>query len=171
SQCCAVLIVVLSFPTRRSSDLIGFGDDYEHEDFEVGQLLQKVLPKDLLNYGLIPEFIGRLPVITSLEPLDEKTLIEILTAPKNAIVKQSIKPFQIDDVELEFEEEALREIAQDDIERKTGARGLRSIIENIMLDVMFELPSRDDIEKCIITKESVYSDEIGPKLIYTDGTF
>src|SRR5699024_7058375 len=114
--------------------------------------------------------IGRLPVITSLEPLDEKTLIEILTAPKNALVKQYIKLFQIDDVELEFEEEALREIAQDAIERKTGARGLRSIIENIMLDVMFELPSRDDIEKCIITKESVYSDEIGKKLIYTDGT-
>ena len=155
---------------RLGQRVIGFGDDYEHEDFEVGQLLQKVLPEDLLNYGLIPEFIGRLPVITSLEPLDEKTLIEILTAPKNALVKQYTKLFQIDDVELEFEEEALREIAQNAIERKTGARGLRSIIENIMLDVMFELPSRDDIEKCIITKESVYSDEIGPKLIYTDGT-
>src|SRR5699024_6851593 len=104
------------------------------------------------------------------EPLDEKTLIEILTAPKNALVKQYIKLCQIDDVELEFEEEALREIAQDAIERKTGARGLRSIIENIMLDVMFVLLSRDDIEKCIIKKESVYSDEIGPKLIYTAGT-
>lgn len=155
---------------RLGQRVIGFGDEYEHEKYEVGQLLQKVLPEDLLTYGLIPEFIGRLPIITSLEPLDEKTLIEILTAPKNALVKQYKKLFQIDDIELEFEEDALSEISKDAIERKTGARGLRSIIENIMLDVMFELPSRDDIEKCIITKESVNSDEIGPKLIYTDGT-
>ena len=155
---------------RLGKRVIGFGDDHEHENFEVGQLLAKVLPEDLLNYGLIPEFIGRLPVITSLEPLDEKTLIEILTTPKNALVKQYKKLFHMDDVELEFEEDALIAIARDAMERKTGARGLRSIIENIMLDVMFELPSRDDIEKCIITKESVLSEEVGPKLLYTDGT-
>lgn len=155
---------------RLGKKVIGFGDEQEHEDFEVGQLLEKVLPEDLLNYGLIPEFIGRLPVITSLQPLDEKTLIEILTMPKNALVKQFEKLLQMDDVELEFEEEALKEIARDAMERKTGARGLRSIIENIMLDTMFELPSRDDIEKCIITKESVVSEEVGPKLLYTDGT-
>jgi len=155
---------------RLGNKVIGFGDDPEHEDFEEGQLLEKVLPEDLLNYGLIPEFIGRLPVITSLKPLDEKTLIEILTTPKNALVKQFEKLFEMDDVELEFEDDALKEIARDAMERKTGARGLRSIIENIMLDTMFELPSREDIEKCIITKESVISEETGPKLLYTDGT-
>lgn len=155
---------------RLGKRVIGFGDDQEHEDYEVGQLLEKVLPEDLLNYGLIPEFIGRLPVITSLQPLDEDTLIEILTTPKNALVKQYKKLSQMDDVELEFEDEALVEIAKEAMERKTGARGLRSIIENIMLEVMFELPSRDDIEKCIITKESVISEDVGPTLIYTDGT-
>src|SRR5690625_5471110 len=105
-----------------------------------------VLPEDLLSYGLIPEFIGRLPVIGSLTPLDEEALVEILTKPKNALVKQYIKLFQMDDVELEFEEEALKEIAAKAIERKTGARGLRSIIVGLMVDVMFELPSREDNE-------------------------
>ncbi len=155
---------------RLGKRVIGFGDDQEHEDYEVGQLLEKVLPEDLLNYGLIPEFIGRLPVITSLQPLDEDTLIEILTTPKNALVKQYKKLSQMDDVELEFEDEALVEIAKEAMARKTGARGLRSIIENIMLEVMFDLPSRDDIEKCVITKESVISEDVGPTLVYTDGT-
>src|SRR5699024_3730905 len=113
---------------------------------EKGELLTKVLPEDLLSYGLIPEFIGRLPVTASLKPLDESALIEILTKPKNALVKQYKKLFHIDNVELEFEEEALAAIAKDAIERNTGARGLRSIIESIMLDIMFEIPSRDDIE-------------------------
>ena len=99
----------------------------------MGELLSKVLPEDLLSYGLIPEFIGRIPVIASLEPLDEEALIEILTKPKNALVKQYEKLFQMDNVELEFEEDALTEIAKKAIERKTGARGLRSIIESIML--------------------------------------
>src|SRR5699024_4999315 len=113
------------------------------------ELLTKILPEDLHSYGLIPEFIGRLPVIASLQPLDVYTLVEILTKPKNALVKQYIKLFEIDDVELEFEEAGLEAIAEKAIERKTGARGLRSIIENIMLEVMFELPSREDIKKCI----------------------
>src|SRR5699024_2651048 len=130
----------------------------------------KVLPEDLHNYGLIPEFIGRLPVIASLEPLDDNALVQILTKPKNALVKQYEKLFEIDDVELEFEEEALVEIAKKAIERKTGARGLRSIIENIMLDVMFELPSRDDIQKCIITKDTVANEHGAPKLVFDDGT-
>src|SRR5690625_2755871 len=122
---------------------------------DMGELLSKVLPEDLLNYGLIPEFIGRLPVIASLQPLDEVALMEILTKPKNALTKQYEKLFQMDNVELEFEEEALKEIAKSAMERKTGARGLRSIIETIMLDIMFELPSRDDIEKCIVIYEKV----------------
>ncbi|MGP4108399.1 ATP-dependent protease ATP-binding subunit ClpX [Virgibacillus sp. L01] len=155
---------------RLGKTVIGFGSNDEQQDLEMGELLQKVLPEDLLRYGLIPEFIGRIPVVGSLEPLDEKALVEILTKPKNALVKQYVKLFQIDDVELEFEEEALIEIAKRAIERKTGARGLRSIIESIMLEVMFELPSREDIEKCIITKDTVLQEDGGPKLVLVDGT-
>lgn len=132
---------------RLGQKVIGFGSDNKHEDLEKEALLSKVLPEDLLRFGLIPEFIGRLPIIASLEPLDEKALVEILTKPKNALVKQYRKMLELDDVELVFEDEALTEIAKKAIERKTGARGLRSIIEGIMLDVMFDLPSREDIEK------------------------
>ncbi|ASK63044.1 ATP-dependent protease ATP-binding subunit ClpX [Virgibacillus phasianinus] len=155
---------------RLGKKVIGFGADDQQQDLEVGQLLSKVLPEDLLRYGLIPEFIGRLPVIGALEPLDEEALVEILTKPKNALVKQYEKLFLMDDVELEFEEDALIEISKNAIERKTGARGLRSIIEGLMLDVMFELPSRDDIEKCVITKETVLLEDGSPKLIFKDGT-
>lgn len=155
---------------RLGKKVIGFGDSGEGEELETAELLGKVLPEDMLAYGLIPEFIGRLPVIASLKPLDEKALIEILTKPKNALVKQYKKLFQMDNVELEFEEEALVEIAKHAMERKTGARGLRSIIENIILEIMFELPSRDDIEKCIITKDTVTEEDAWPKLLYTDGT-
>ncbi|WLV23703.1 ATP-dependent protease ATP-binding subunit ClpX [Aciduricibacillus chroicocephali] len=155
---------------RLGKKVIGFGADTKSEDFEQNVLLSKVLPEDLQSYGLIPEFIGRLPVIASLEPLDVKALVDILTKPKNALVKQYQKLFEIDGVELDFEEGALEEIAKKAIERKTGARGLRSIIENIMLEVMFELPSRDDIEKCIVTKETVTEEDGAPKLVLKDGT-
>jgi len=155
---------------RLGEKVIGFGANNEEQDLDKGELLQKVLPEDLLRYGLIPEFIGRLPVIGALTPLDEDALVEILTKPKNALVKQYEKLFQMDDVELEFEDEALVEIAKKAIERKTGARGLRSIIEKIMLDVMFELPSREDIDKCIITKETVINEKGSPKLVFNDGT-
>ena len=155
---------------RIGKNVIGFGDKSSEQELDKGQLLSMVLPEDLLSYGLIPEFIGRLPVIGSLEPLDEKALIDILTKPKNALVKQYQKLFEIDQIELEFEEEALEEIAKKAVERKTGARGLRSIIESIMLDVMFELPSRDDISKCIITKETVINEDNEPKLVFRDGT-
>lgn len=154
---------------RLGQKVIGFGSDSKQNELEQKELLSKVLPEDLLRFGLIPEFIGRLPVISSLTPLDEEALIEILTKPKNALVKQYQKMLELDDVELEFEEEALVEIAKKAIERKTGARGLRSIIEGIMLDVMFDLPSRDDIKKCIITKEAIV-DNSAPKLILEDGT-
>lgn len=155
---------------RLGKKVIGFGSNEKQQDLNTGELLEKVLPEDLLRYGLIPEFIGRIPVIGSLTPLDEEALVEILTKPKNALVKQYVKLFQMDDVELEFEEEALKEIAAKAIERKTGARGLRSIIEGLMVDVMFELPSREDIEKCIITKETVVEENGSPKLIFKDGT-
>ncbi|MGW6166969.1 ATP-dependent protease ATP-binding subunit ClpX [Bacillus altitudinis] len=154
---------------RLGQKVIGFGAENKIEDLEKEVLLSKVLPEDLLRFGLIPEFIGRLPVIASLEPLDEKALVEILTKPKNALVKQYTKMLELDDVELEFEEDALSEIAKKAIERKTGARGLRSIIEGIMLDVMFDLPSRDDIEKCVITGETVADGE-PPRLVLKDGT-
>ncbi|HLQ73374.1 MAG TPA: ATP-dependent protease ATP-binding subunit ClpX [Bacillota bacterium] len=155
---------------RLGNKVIGFDDQQEVKDYDQAELLSKVLPEDLLSYGLIPEFIGRIPVIGSLEPLDEASLIEILTTPKNALVKQYEKLFEMDDVELVFEDEALREIAIKAVERKTGARGLRSIIETIMLDVMFELPSREDIEKCVITKDTVIGEANHPKIVYRDGT-
>lgn len=155
---------------RLGRQVIGFGDNEGEVDLETPELLSKVLPEDLLGYGLIPEFIGRLPIIASLQPLDQDTLIEILTTPKNALIKQYKKLFEIDDIELEFEDEALIEIAKNAMERKTGARGLRSIIETIMLDIMFELPSRTDIEKCIITKDTVLNEERNPKIVFKDGT-
>ncbi|AVM07839.1 ATP-dependent protease ATP-binding subunit ClpX [Bacillus sp. NEAU-CP5] len=154
---------------RLGQKVIGFGSDNKAADLEKEELLSKVLPEDLLRFGLIPEFIGRLPVIASLEQLDETALVEILTKPKNALVKQYQKMLELDDVELEFEDEALSEIAKKAIERKTGARGLRSIIEGIMLDVMFDLPSRDDIEKCVITGATVADGE-APRLVLKDGT-
>ncbi len=154
---------------RLGKKVIGFGTDSKKDIVNEDKILSHVLPEDLLKFGLIPEFIGRLPVIANLEQLDENALVEILTKPKNALVKQYQKLLELDDVELEFDKDALVEIAQKAIERKTGARGLRSIIESIMLDVMFELPSRNDIDKCIISKETV-SNNASPKLILQDGT-
>ncbi|MBN8191167.1 ATP-dependent protease ATP-binding subunit ClpX [Bacillus sp. NTK074B] len=155
---------------RLGQKVIGFGSDPKNAEVkEDKSLLSKVVPEDLLKFGLIPEFIGRLPVISSLEPLDEEALVEILTKPKNALVKQYQKMLELDDVELEFTEDALLEISKKAIERKTGARGLRSIIETMMLDVMFDLPSRDDIKKCIITKETILEDAV-PHLMLEDGT-
>ncbi|MGM9926584.1 MAG: ATP-dependent protease ATP-binding subunit ClpX [Bacillus sp. (in: firmicutes)] len=154
---------------RLGQKVIGFGADNKNADIADKDLLSKVLPEDLLRFGLIPEFIGRLPVIANLEQLDEAALVEILTKPKNALVKQYQKMLELDDVELEFEPEALEEIAKKAIERKTGARGLRSIIEGIMLELMFDLPSRDDVQKCIITKETVLENK-PPKLLLKDGS-
>ncbi|MFJ7744262.1 ATP-dependent protease ATP-binding subunit ClpX [Peribacillus sp. NPDC097295] len=154
---------------RLGQKVIGFGSDVKKDDIAEKELLSKVLPEDLLRFGLIPEFIGRLPVIATLEQLDEAALIEILTKPKNALVKQYQKLLELDDVELEFEQEALSEIAKKAIERKTGARGLRSIIEGIILEVMFDLPSRDDVAKCVITGNTIAKNET-PKLVLKDGT-
>lgn len=141
---------------RIGKKVIGFGTDQDQvEDLKPGEYLRLALPEDLLKFGLIPEFVGRLPMISTLEPLDEKALVQILTEPKNALVKQYAKLLELDQVKLEFDPEALQAIAEEAIKRKTGARGLRAIIESIMLDVMFELPSREDVEKCVITKETV----------------
>ena len=113
------------------------------------------MPQDLLKFGLIPEFVGRLPIVSTLEELDKDALVNILTKPKNALVKQYKKLLAMDGVELEFEPEAVEAIVDKAIERKTGARGLRSIIEEIMRDIMFDIPSNPKIEKCIVTKETV----------------
>jgi len=154
---------------RLGKKVIGFGTDPKKEEIDEMNLLTHVLPEDLLQFGLIPEFIGRLPVIATLKKLDEAALIEILTKPKNALVKQYQKLLELDNVELEFEKKALEQIAKKAIERKTGARGLRSIIEGIMLDVMFELPSREDIAKCTITEETITKNK-RPQLLLKDGT-
>jgi len=135
---------------------MGFGADIpSKKDVDKYKVFEQILPQDLLKFGIIPEFIGRLPIIATLKELDKEALIKITTEPKNALVKQYKKLLQMDDVELEFEREALEAIVDKAIERKTGARGLRSIIEEIMRDIMFDIPSNEKIEKCIITRETV----------------
>ncbi len=134
--------------------LIGFGSEATPLT-ETGRIPEMVLPEDLLRFGLIPEFVGRLPVISTLEPLDQDALVRIFTEPKNALVKQYQKLLEMDQVNLVFEEDALKAIADEAIRRNTGARGLRAIIESIMLDVMFDLPSRDDVTECVVTEDTV----------------
>lgn len=141
---------------RTGKKSIGFGTKIESQkEINKYEIFQEMLPQDLLKYGLIPEFIGRLPIIATLKDLDKEALIKIATEPKNALVKQYQKLLEMDDVELEFNQDALEAIVDKAIERKTGARGLRSIIEEIMRDIMFEIPSKTNISKCIITKETV----------------
>ncbi|MBC3795519.1 ATP-dependent Clp protease ATP-binding subunit ClpX [Acetobacterium tundrae] len=145
---------VIEQRTEKSS--MGFGADIRKgKEKLIDEKMNTVQPQDLLKYGLIPEFIGRIPVIASLEHLDEEALIQILTEPRNALVKQYVKMFKIEGVELEFQEDALVAIAKKALDAKTGARGLRGIIENIMLDIMFEVPSNENIQKVIITKDVV----------------
>jgi ATP-dependent Clp protease ATP-binding subunit ClpX len=144
---------------------IGFGGDVrKREDKDIGTILAQVLPEDLLKYGLIPEFVGRLPVISYVHNLDRQALIEILTKPKNALVKQFKKVLEYDGVELAFSEDALGAIADLAMLRGTGARGLRAIMEEVLLDVMYDLPSRKDVGKCVIDKETVL-EKVNPTLI------
>ncbi|CAG7647966.1 ATP-dependent protease ATP-binding subunit ClpX [Paenibacillus allorhizosphaerae] len=152
---------------RIGKKVIGFGTDGMKADLKPGEYLSLVLPEDLLKFGLIPEFVGRLPVISTLEPLDEAALVRILTEPKNALVKQYQKMLEMDNVTLEFEAEALEEIAKEAIKRNTGARGLRAIIEGIMLEVMYEAPSRTENSKCVVTKEAVQA-KIAPSITAVD---
>lgn len=149
---------------------IGFGADVRApEERKTGEILREIEPEDLLKFGLIPEFVGRLPVIATLEDLDETALIEILSAPKNALVKQYQKLFDMEEVELSFTEDALRAIARKAVARKTGARGLRSILEGILLDSMFDLPGYDNVEEVVINREVVEGGAT-PLLIYADRT-
>lgn len=141
---------------RGGEKTLGFGAKIESKkEIDLGKIYAQVLPEDLLKFGIIPEFIGRIPVVATLDLLDEDALMQILKEPKNALVKQYQKLLEMDDVELQFNEDALEAIVDKAIERKTGARGLRSIIEEIMRDIMFEIPSTPNISKCIINKETV----------------
>ncbi len=138
----------------------------EKESLEEGRYLRMVMPDDLLKYGLIPEFIGRLPVIAGLEGLDRQTLVRILTEPKNSVARQFKRLFAMDNVELEFEQGALDAVATEAFLRKTGARGLRSIVEGALLDVMYEIPSRSDVVRCVVTKEVFTQDEAPPSFTH-----
>lgn len=155
---------------RIGKKTIGFGavnESSQEREKERGELFQQVTPQDLLKYGLIPEFIGRLPIVASLHSLDREALIEILTKPKNALVKQYTKLFEIDGVQLIIEEEALHAIADKALERKTGARGLRSIMEETLIDVMYDIPSKKNVEKCILDRESILSGR-EPTLVFNE---
>mgnify|MGYP004511688983 FL=1 len=150
---------------RMGKKSMGFGAEIQSKkDIDRYKVFEQILPQDLLRFGMIPEFIGRLPIIASLKELDKEALIKITTEPKNALVKQYKKLLQMDDVELIFEQEALEAIVDKAIERKTGARGLRSIIEEIMRDIMFDIPSNEKIEKCIITRDTVINNA-SPRII------
>ncbi|ODA41501.1 ATP-dependent Clp protease ATP-binding subunit ClpX [Desulfosporosinus sp. BG] len=153
---------------RSGQKTMGFGANIQNKaDRKIGEVLKEILPSDLQKFGLIPEFVGRLPVIVTLEALDEAALVRILTEPKNALVKQYQKLMELDGVTLEFKEAALAAIATEAIRRNTGARGLRAIVEELMLNVMYDLPSRNDVMKCVITHEVVLKKE-EPLLVMTD---
>lgn len=140
--------------TRTTS--VGFGAEIQSkEEVNIGELLKSIMPGDLLKFGLIPEFVGRLPIVVTLEALDEEALVSILSEPKNALIKQYKKLFEMDNVELEFKEEALRAIAKEAIKRETGARGLRSIIEDTMKEIMFDIPSNEEVAKVIINADTI----------------
>jgi ATP-dependent Clp protease ATP-binding subunit ClpX len=150
---------------RTSKKTMGFGADIvSRTDRNLGKLLEVVQPEDLIRFGLIPEFVGRLPVLATLHELDEDALVQILTRPKNALVRQYQRLFEFENVKLEFSEPALHTIARQAIDRKAGARGLRSILEHIMLDVMYEIPSQSNIKKCIIS-DDVVSGKVPPEIV------
>ena len=153
---------------RTGEKAIGFGTQIKSQkEIDRTEIFKELLPQDLLKFGLIPEFIGRLPIIATLQDLDKEALLKILVEPKNSLIKQYQKLFEIDGVELVFEQEALDAIVDKAIERKTGARGLRSIIEDIMRDIMFDIPSNPKIEKCIVTKKTVL-EKAEPEVVEND---
>ncbi|HHW27054.1 MAG TPA: ATP-dependent Clp protease ATP-binding subunit ClpX [Firmicutes bacterium] len=143
---------------RIGQKVMGFRSEVRsRSDSNVGEILAQILPQDLLKYGMIPEFVGRVPVVVTLDALSEDDLVKILVEPKNALVKQYQKIFALDGVTLEFQEDAIRAVAREAVKRNTGARGLRSVLEDRMLEVMYDLPSRADVTKCVITKEVILS--------------
>lgn len=151
---------------RTGKKLMGFGAEIKPKiEKPLGEILRQIMPEDLLKYGLIPEFVGRLPIVVALDALDEKALVRILNEPKNALVKQFQKMFELDNIDLSFEPEALELIAKLAIKRNTGARGLRAIIETLLLDLMYELPSRTDVKRCVVTKKMI--EEKGEPILVT----
>ena len=154
---------------RGKDKVLGFGAKIESKtDMDIGKLYSQVIPDDLLKYGLIPEFVGRIPVLATLDLLDEESLVRILTEPKNSLVKQYTKLFEYDDTKREFEPEALSAIAKKAIDRNTGARGLRSIIEHSLMETMYEIPSLENVEKVVVTKECIEDKDVKPSIIYMD---
>ena len=154
---------------RGKGSAMGFGADVRDIDERgIGEIFKQLEPEDLLKFGLIPEFVGRLPVLATLEDLDKDALVTILTQPKNALIKQYQRLFEIEDTKLTFTEDALEAIAEKAIERKTGARGLRSILENTLLDTMFELPGMEEVSEVVINDEVITSTEAKPLMIYAD---
>jgi len=154
--------------TRIGQKVMGFGADIKSKDKrKVGEILEQILPQDLLKFGMIPEFVGRVPIIVTLDALDQDALVRILTEPRNALVKQYQKFFELDGIDLEISQDALVAVAKEAMKRNTGARGLRAIIEDIMLDVMYEIPSRTDVVKCVVTEDVVYKKK-EPILITSD---
>ena len=154
---------------RGKGSSMGFGADVRNlDDRGIGEIFKQLEPEDLLKFGLIPEFVGRLPVLATLEDLDKDALVTILTQPKNALIKQYQRLFEIEDTKLTFTDDALEAIAEKAIERKTGARGLRSILENILLDTMFELPGMEEVSEVVINDEVITSAEAKPLMIYAD---
>ncbi len=152
--------------SRVDEKVMGFGAKVQApQNEEVGEMLKQILPQDLLHFGLIPEFVGRVPVVVTLDALDEEALVKILTVPKNALVRQYSTLLAMDGVDLEFKEGAVRAIAKEALRRKTGARGLRAIVENMMTDIMYEIPSRNDITRVIITEDTVVKNE--PPMVVT----
>ena len=147
--------------------VMGFGAISRPKVKSIGDILSMILPQDLLRYGLIPEFVGRVPIVVTLDALDIDALVSILTEPKNALVKQYKKLFELDGVDLEFMDDALQAVAEEAMRRNTGARGLRAIIEDIMLDVMYEVPSRMDVTKVVITRDVILKKE-KPLLVTVD---
>ena len=151
---------------RTGKHLIGFNADVERQsEQEIGDILRHTQPADLLKYGFIPEFVGRIPVVTTLEKLDETSLVKILKEPKNALLRQYQKLFEFDHVKLHFKDEALRAIAEEASKLDMGARGLRSVLENIMLDLMFDIPSQSTIRECIVSEDVIFH-KADPILLY-----
>ncbi len=145
---------------------VGFGADIRRpEDKDLGAIFSDVKPEDLAKFGLIPEFIGRMPVVGAVNHLERDALVEILTEPRNALVKQYRKIFEFENVELEFTPEALDAIAEEAIKRNTGARGLRSILEETLLETMYDIPGRDDVAKVVVTRECVVDDDVAPEVV------
>ena len=154
---------------RGKGSAMGFGADVRNlDDRGIGEIFKQLEPEDLLKFGLIPEFVGRLPVLATLEDLDKDALVTILTQPKNALIKQYQRLFEIEDTKLTFTDDALQAVAEKAIDRKTGARGLRSILENTLLDTMFELPGMDEVSEVVINEEVITSAEAKPLMIYAD---